>query len=104
MTKDDNSKNVFAFKLLFSSKIFLLHEILNAYMFCCFSCVRLFATLWTVAQQATLSLGLSRQEYWSGLPYPPFGGLPNPGIKIVSPVSSALQADYHRASGEAPKF
>jgi len=52
--------------------------------------VRLFAALWTVAHQAPLSLGLSRQEYWSGLPFPPPGDLPNPGIK---PKSLALQAD-----------
>ena len=71
----------------------MLHEILNAYMFCCFSCVQVFATLWSVAQQAPLSLGLSKQEYWSGLPCPPPGVLPNPGIKTVFPVSSAFQAD-----------
>ena len=52
----------------------------------------LLETLWTVAHQAPLSLGLSRQEYWSGLPLPPPGDLPNPGIKPASPVSSALQA------------
>ena len=52
--------------------------------------VRLFATLWTVAHQAPLSMGFSRQEYWSGLPFPSPGDLPNPGIK---PRSPALQAD-----------
>ena len=46
-----------------------------------FSCVRLFATPWTVALQALLSMGFSRQEYWSGLPRSPPGGLPDPGIK-----------------------
>ena len=52
------------------------------------------ATLWTVAHQAPLSMGFSRQEYWSWLPCPPPGDLPNPGIEpIASPVSSALQAD-----------
>ena len=54
------------------------------------SCVRLFATPWTIAHQAPLSMGVSRQEYWSGLPCPPPGDLPNPGIKPRSPV---LQAD-----------
>ena len=49
-------------------------------------------TLWTVAHQAPLSMGVSRQEYWSGLPFPSPGYLPNPGIEPVSPVSSALQA------------
>ena len=52
--------------------------------------VRLFATLWTVAYQAPLSVGFSRQEYWSGLPFPSPGDLPNPGIKPRSPT---LQAD-----------
>ena len=46
-----------------------------------FSHVQLFATLWTVACQAPLSMGLSRQEYWSGLPFPSPGSLPNPGIE-----------------------
>ena len=53
----------------------------------------LFATPWTVAHQAPLSMGFSRQGYLSGLPYPPPGDLPDPGIKPVSPVSPALQAD-----------
>ena len=52
--------------------------------------VRLFATPWTVAHQAPLSVGFSRQEYWSGLPFPSPGDLPNPGIE---PRSPALQAD-----------
>ena len=47
----------------------------------------------TVAHQAPPSMGFSRQEYWSGLPFPPPGDLPNPGIKPASPVSPALQAD-----------
>ena len=46
--------------------------------------------LWTVALQAPLSMGFSRQEHWSGLPSPPPGGLPNPGIECRSP---GLQAD-----------
>ena len=50
-------------------------------------------TPWTVAQQAPLSMGFSRQEYCSGLPYPPPDDLPDPGIKLMSPVSPALQAD-----------
>ena len=54
------------------------------------SCVRHFATLWTVAHQAPPSMGFSRQEYWSGLPFPSPGDLPDPGIE---PRSPALQAD-----------
>ena len=52
--------------------------------------VRLFATPWTVTQQAPLSMGFSRQEYWNGLPFPSPGDLPHPGIE---PRSTALQAD-----------
>jgi len=52
--------------------------------------VRLFATPWTVAHQAPPSMEFSRQEYWSGLPFPSPGDLPDPGIK---PRSPALQAD-----------
>ena len=48
--------------------------------------VQLFATLWTVALQAPLSVGFSRQECWSGFPFPPPVGLPNPGIKPVAPA------------------
>ena len=51
-----------------------------------FSRIRLFATPWTVAFQAPLSIGSSRQEYWSGLPFPPPGNLPDPGIEPASPV------------------
>ena len=47
-------------------------------------------TPWTVARQAPLSMGFSRQEYWSGLPFPSAGDFPNPGIEATSP---ALQAD-----------
>ena len=48
------------------------------------------ATPWAVACQAPLSMGFSRQEYWSGLPFPSLGDLPSPGIKLQSP---AFQAD-----------
>ena len=54
------------------------------------SSVQLFVTLWTVAYQAPPAMGFSRQKYWSGLPFPSPGDLPNPGIK---PRSPALQAD-----------
>ena len=52
--------------------------------------VRLFVTPWTIARQAPLSMGFSRQEYWSRWPFPPAGDLPNRGIKATPP---ALQAD-----------
>ena len=52
--------------------------------------VWLFEIPWTVARQAPLSMGFPRQEYWSGLPFPPPGDLPDPGIQPSSPVSPAL--------------
>ena len=60
--------------------------------------IRLFATPWTVAHQAPLSMGFSRHEYWGGLPFPSPGDLPDPGIKSKSP---ALQADT--LTSEPPK-
>ena len=53
-----------------------------------------FVTLWIVAHQAPLSMGFSRQAYWSGLPFPPPGDLPDPGIEPASPVSLALAAGF----------
>jgi len=55
------------------------------------SCVQLFATQWTVAHQALLSMGFPRQEYWSGLPFPSPGDLPDPEIK---PGSQALSGGF----------
>ena len=55
-----------------------------------FSCVQLFVTPWTVAHHVPLSVGFSRQEYWSALPFPSPGDLPDPGIEPRSPT---LQAD-----------
>ena len=49
-------------------------------------------TPWTVAPQASLSMAFSKQEYWSGLPFPTPGDPPDPGIEAMSPVSPALQA------------
>ena len=53
------------------------------------SCVQLFATTWTVACQVPLSMGFSRQENWSGLPFPSPGDLPDPGIKFMFPTLQA---------------
>ena len=58
-----------------------------------FSHVQLFVTLWTIACQAPLSIGFSKQEYWSRLPRPPPGDLPDPGIEPMSLVVPALQVD-----------
>ena len=57
---------------------------------CTLSHVQLFATLQTLAHQAPLSREFPRQEYWSGLPFPSPGDLPDPGIEPVSLMSSAL--------------
>ena len=61
------------------------------------SCVRLFATSWTVAYQAPLSMGFSgysRQEYWRGLPFPSPGDLPDPGIEPAVTASAALAGGF----------
>ena len=55
--------------------------------------VQFFVTPWTVFHQAPLSMEFSRQEYWSGLPFPLPEFLPHPGIEPVSPVSPASPAD-----------
>ena len=64
----------------------------------CFSRVRLFATLWTVARQAPLSMGFSRQECWSGLPCPPRGDLPNWGIQLASACVSCIAGVFFATS------
>ena len=56
--------------------------------------VQLFETLWTVARQAPLSMGFSRQEYWGGLPCPPPVELPDPGIEPMSLMSPALAGRF----------
>ena len=88
----------FPFRLLQSTEQSSLCRTVGSYqlsVLCavlCFSLsrVRLCATLWTVACQAPLSLGFSREEYWSGLLFPSPGDLPDPGIE---PASPAFQAD-----------
>ena len=67
--------------------------ILCAPVLSCLSRVRLQDSMDYIARQAPLSTGFSRQEYWSGLPFPSPGDLPDPGVKLTSPVSPALQAD-----------
>ena len=70
----------------------------------CFSRVRLFATLWTAAQQAPLSMGFSSQEHWSGLPFPSPGDLPDPGIEPMTLLFPALAGRFFttNATWEAP--
>ena len=81
-------------------KIPLIHLAMHACVLSCFNCDQLSATLWTVARQAPLSMGFSWQEYWSGLPCPPPGDLPHPGIgsmSLTSPAGSlpGRQVLYH---------
>ena len=65
--------------------------------------VQLFATPWTVAFRAPLSMGFPRQEYWSGLPFPPSGDLPNPGDESCISCSFCIGRWilYHQATWEA---
>ena len=89
-------------------KMFLVNELFkqrkcrgnNSYCCCCLvieSCPDSLVTPWTVACQAPLSVGFSRQKYWSGLPFPSPGILSNPGIKPQSSVSPALAGRFFTA-------
>ena len=95
-TGDTNFSSIFCFKNTILSR--------NQYKNYCavlkclsLSHVRPFVTPWTVAHQAPPSMGLSRQEYWSGLPFPPPEDLPNPGIERTSPASPALAGGFFTA-------
>ena len=72
---------------------------MHACVFSCFSCVPFFATSWTVAFQVPLSMGFSRQEYWSGLPCPPQGIFPTQGLNLG--LLHCRQILYCWATGEA---
>ena len=78
--------------------MFLLHMLINYLVHVCvlsrFSCVQLFATLWTVARQAALPMGFSRQDYWSALPCPSPGQLPKPGTEPTPLRSPALVSGF----------
>ena len=65
---------------------------------CLLSYVRLFVTLWTIAHQAPLSMGFSRQEYWRGFPCPPPGDLSDPGTEPTSLMSPALAGGFFTTS------
>ena len=81
-----------------------IRSLLEAGCWCWFSCsvVSDSGDSWTIAPQAPLSMGFSRQEYWSGLSFPSPGGLPNPGIKLRSPAlqTSSLQLSYQGSLSE----
>ena len=76
----------------------------SVWVLSCFSHVWLFATPWTIVHQAPLSRGFSRQECWSGLPFPPPGDLPNLGIELTSLMSLILAGGFFTPSTtwEAP--
>ena len=87
-------------KTLLDTSLWVQHVIHPPYRLCLichcrlsvlrhFSCVQLFMTQWTVAHQTLLSMGVSKQEHWSGLPCPPPGDLPDPRIEPVSLMSPA---------------
>ena len=86
--------------LLESCNFFIVDFFLSLYarVLSHFSRVRLFATLWNVTCQALLSMGFSRQEYWSGLPFPPPGDLPDLGIEPMSLISPALAGGFFTTS------
>ena len=79
---------------LISKHITNQNSVVCAHMLSHFSCVQLCATLWTVARQAPLAMGFSRQVNWSGLPCSPSGDLPDLGIESVSLISLALAGGF----------
>ena len=80
--------------LIHSQVFFPLHIEMRACVLSHFSCIRLSATPWNVAHQSPLSMGFSWQENWCGLPCPPPGHLPSPGIEPVSPVFPILAGGF----------
>ena len=91
------------FFLMWTSFIDCGQALLNLWQYCfCFGCmlrhIWLFVTLWTGDQQAPLSMGFSRQEYWSGSPCPPPGNLSDPGIKLLSLTFPALAGRFFTTS------
>ena len=89
-------------RAVWDSTKFVMHACVRSH----FSCCKLFVILWTVACQASLSMGFSRLEYWSGLPDPSPGDLPNPGIKPASLISPALAGGFFitNVTWEAPEI
>ena len=92
------------FTLAFTFCLFLIVVILGSFYLsissttCMLSHVRLCGTPWTVVHQAVLSMGFSKQEYWSGLPLPSPGDLFNLGIKLASLASPALAGGFFTTS------
>ena len=72
--------------------------VIPVYSHCCCLvarlCLTLYVTPWTIAHQASLSMGFARQEYWSGLPFPFPGDLPDPGIEPQAPAVSCIAGEF----------
>ena len=104
----ENIAKGFCLDIVFNPKSwFHIYWLLNPSLACVlshFSHVWLFARVWTIAHQVPLSMALSRQEYWSGLPRPPPGYLPDAGIKPPFPASPLLCILYHQATRDAPNL
>ena len=83
---------------LISKHITSQNRVVCAHMLSHFSCVQLCATPWTLAHQAPLAMGFSRQVNWSGLPCSPSGDLPDLGIESVSLISLALAGGFFSTS------
>ena len=87
-----------AFAYRHTERVYIVYRCVYTHTACVYSQslsrVQLFATQWTVTYQAPLSMGFSRQEHWSGLPCPPPGDLPNPGIETTSLTSPALVGGF----------
>ena len=79
--------------------IIVMQSMCVCYVLSRFSCVWLFATPWTVACHAPLSMRFSMQKYWSGLPCPPPGDPPNPGIKPATLMSPKLAGGFLTSNG-----
>ena len=93
--QDKSVAMVFVYQKINALKIFF--SFILPYMYPVhvhFSHIQLFATPWTVAHQASLSVGFSRQEYWSELSFPPPVDLPDPEIELVSLASPALAGGF----------
>ena len=97
------NKQLFCFFAYFFLDLHLYSIPIYRYTVCSFSCVQLFAAPWTIACQAPLSVGLSRQEYWSGLPCLPPGDLPDPGsnLGLLCLCCIGRQILYHCTTSEA---
>ena len=99
LLEHNNNNNVYGITLChyYWHNYCVCHDVMSCMCVCVFSHfsrVWLFATSWTVAHQAPLSIGFSRQEYWSELPCPPARDLPDPGTEPTSLTSPALQLDF----------